>query len=415
VRDALIGKKPKDWDIMTSATPPEMMSAFAGQSVFPTGIKHGTLTVIAGGSPVEVSAYRLPSDADGDAAATMATDLAARDFTLNAIACHPERGIVDVVGGLDDLRAGVIRAVGNPAARFTEDAARVLRALRFAAQYGYRIEDGTARVMRGWGPRLTRVAPERLWREFRLLLCGPYAAETMLKWPDIIGAFVPEILPMVGFDQHSPYHIYDVYEHTLRALEHLPPSPALRLAMLFHDCGKPASFSLDKAGVGHFYGHPRRSEEIARQVLKRLRSTRAERERVCALTRWHDAPITCRKKSVRHWLRQISPKMFRDLLLIKRADCLAQHPDCRSRLSTLDEIGEILREIMAERGCVRLADLAVNGDDLLALGIPQGRAVGRALDALLWAVTEGKCANERQALLGLAGAHAGKTQPNERS
>ncbi|MDR1070064.1 MAG: HD domain-containing protein [Gracilibacteraceae bacterium] len=405
VRDLLCGRKPKDWDIATSVTPERARAIFADWRVLDTGVRHGTLTVIIRGCPIEVTVYRLPGDAAG--ATSIENDLAARDFTMNAIAYHPERGILDPQGGRSDLQAGIIRAVGNPAARFQEDALRVLRALRLASLFGYRLAPETASAMRRWGPRLSRVAPERVWREFRLLLCGSQAPEILRRWPDIIGVFLPEMLPMVGFDQHSPYHIFDVYEHTLQAIAHLPPAPDLRLAMFFHDIGKPASFFSDTAGVGHFYGHPRLSADIAAKALKRMRSSRAERVKICALVRWHDLDISCRANVIRRWLRKLGPEIFFSLLKIKRADNLAHHPD-HIRPGDMDKIIQTARKIMAESGCYRLADLKINGRDLLELGIPESRDIGRILAALLRAVIDGRCANEKQALLLLAAVEARK-------
>ncbi|MDR0434734.1 MAG: CCA tRNA nucleotidyltransferase [Gracilibacteraceae bacterium] len=348
-RDLLRGRQPKDWDIATSAAPEQMRAAFAGLRVLDIGLRHGTLTVIIQGCPIETSVYRRASDATagGDGGATIADDLAARDFTLNAIAFHPERGFLDVAGGRADLAAGLIRAVGDPAARFQEDALRVLRALRFAAVFAYRLEPETAAAMRRLGPNLSRVAPERIYRELVLLLCGREAAEILRRWPDVVGVFLPEMLPMVGFNQYNPHHIFDVYEHTLRALEVTPPEPAPRLAIFFHDIGKPASFTRDAAGIGHFYGHAALSADIAFRVQKRMSAPRVLREKVCDLIHWHDATISCSRKAVRRWLARLGPEMFRLLLQIKRADNLAHHPNS-VRTGEFDKLAQLADEILAK-------------------------------------------------------------------
>jgi tRNA nucleotidyltransferase (CCA-adding enzyme) len=398
VRDLLAGRPPQDWDIATSASPDMMRAAFGRRRVWEMGRGHGTLSVIIRGCPVEATVFRRGGDALGRGPATIADDLAARDFTLNAMAYHPERGVLDLAGGRADLQAGLIRAVGDPAARFGEDPLRVLRALRLAAD-DYRLEEETARVMRRWASRLSRVAPDRIWREFRLLLCGPAAPETLRRWPDAIGVFLPEMLAMVGFDQYNRYHAYDVYEHTLRALAFMPPRPDLRLAIFFHDIGKPATFTRDAAGAGHFYGHAALSAEIAARVMRRLHSSRAERELVCALVLRHDMEIACRRQSVRRCLHLMGPDLFRALLQVKRADNLAHHPDYIG--FPADELERLAEEILAGGECLQRADLAVNGHDLLALGIPPGRALGRILDMLLQTVRNKRCANEKQALLGL--------------
>jgi tRNA nucleotidyltransferase (CCA-adding enzyme) len=408
VRDLLEGRTPKDWDIATSAPLDRMRAIFDRRRVWKTGHGHNTLAVmiLARDGPVEVSVYRRGKDASGDGKATVADDLAARDFTLNAMAYHPERGVLDLMGGRADMKAGLIRAVGNPAVRFEEDALRVLRAARLFAVYGYHLEAETARAMRRWAPRLSRVAPERLWREFCLLLCGTAAPAALRRWPDAVGVFLPEMLPMVGFEQHNPHHIYDVYEHTLHALSRTPPDLVLRLAVFFHDISKPASFTRDANGIGHFYGHPELGSKVASQVMKRLRSTREEQEKVCVLVRYHNATIACRSRIVKRWLYRLGPELFRALLAVRRADSLAHHPDYARH--GVDELERLTEEILAEGSCFCRKNLAVNGHDLCAIGISQGRAVGRTLDMLLQAVMTGCCANEKQDLLAWAAARKGK-------
>ena len=262
VRDALLGRTPEDWDVTTSALPEETMAVFGDQAL-PTGLKHGTVTVKTGDGPVEVTTYRLDGAYRDHRrpesvafTASLEEDLARRDFTVNAMALDLRRELRDPFGGRADLARGLLRCVGDPDRRFQEDALRILRGLRFAAALGLEIEPGTAAAVRRNREGLRDIAAERIQVEFFKLLPGKGAAAVLRGYPEVFGVFWPELLPMVGFGQRNRHHCYDVWEHTLHALDAVPGDVVLRCAMLLHDVGKPACFTLDEKGVGHFYGHP---------------------------------------------------------------------------------------------------------------------------------------------------------------
>ena len=409
VRDLLRGTEPGDYDIATDAPPEETERVFAAERVIETGLKHGTVTVLLSGMPLEITTFRVDgtySDSRRPDAvrftSSLREDLARRDFTVNAIAFHPAEGIIDPFSGREDLAARMIRCVGDPDARLREDALRILRALRFAAVLGYEIEPATDAALRRNRDLLVKISAERVQIELCKLICGVNARRILMDYPDVLGVVLPEFLPMRGFDQHNVHHIYDVLQHTAVTVEHAPATPALRLAALLHDIGKPDCFTLDEAGVGHFYGHPERSAEIADAILRRLRFDNATRERVVTLVRWHDRPIVQTERAVRRALNQLGPEVFFELLALKRADNLAQSPDYRGRQAEYDALERIAREILERRECFSLRDLAVKGDDLAALGFPKTKRLGETLRYLLDAVIDGEAPNEKDALLALA-------------
>lgn len=404
VRDALSGRLPEDWDVATAARPEETLAVF-GSRALPTGLRHGTVTVKTEGGPVEVTTYRI----DGayrdhrrpESVAftgSLEEDLRRRDFTVNAMAWSLRGELRDPWGGQEDLRRGILRCVGDPDRRFQEDALRILRGLRFAAVLGLEIEPGTAEALRRNREGLRDIAPERIQAELFKLLPGRKAAEVLRGWPEVFGVFWPELLEMVGFDQRNRHHCYDVWEHTLHALAAAPEEPVLRCTMLLHDVGKPASFTLDEQGVGHFYGHPAAGRELADGMLRRLKCAAEFRETVVRLVEWHDKDIPRTDKAVRRALRILGEEDLRRLILVKRADNLGQAPAYRDRQGELDKAEEILDRLLAEEACFSLKQLAVKGGDLLALGL-SGPAVGRALEALLDKVTDGELPNERETLL----------------
>ncbi len=411
VRDALLdggrlpGRTPDDWDVTTSARPEETLAVF-GPQARPTGLKHGTVTVKTPGGPVEITTYRLDGEYHDhrrpDAVAFTASleeDLARRDFTVNAMALSLRGELRDPFGGREDLRRRLLRCVGDPDRRFQEDALRILRGLRFAAALELEIEEQTAAALRRNRALLQFIAAERIQTEFLKLLPGPGAAEVLRAYLEIFGVFWPELLPMAGFDQRNRHHCYDVWEHTLHALAAVPGDPVLRCAMLLHDAGKPACFTLDEKGVGHFYGHPAVSRELADRMLRRLKCAADFRETVVRLVEWHDRDIPRTDKSIRRALRILGEADLRRLILVKRGDNFGQAPEYWDRQKELDKAEAILNRLLAEDACFSLKQLAVNGRDLLALGL-SGPAVGAALEDLLDKVTDGALPNERGALLG---------------
>ena len=404
VRDSLRGVTPNDWDIATSAKPGEILRLMGGLRALPTGLKHGTVTVRAEGAEYEVTTYRVETEySDGRHpdevffVDDIKDDLARRDFTMNAMAWHPARGLCDPFGGQKDMENGLIRAVGEPRERFTEDALRILRGLRFAARTGFTVETETAEAMRACAPLLEKIAAERIREELLGLLAGRFAGRVLRAYTDIITTILPELAPMVGHEQFNPYHRFDIWEHTLRAVEAAPGDPLLRLALLLHDSGKPACFTRDIKGIGHFDGHPAVSALIAVRLMERLRFSNADRARVEMLVRYHDYPLGSDERIVRRRLARFGEDDFRTLLLIHKCDRTGQltHPE---NLAKLDHTARLADRILEQKTCLSLRQLAVNGEDMMAFGL-RGRKIGSMLETLLSEVIDGSLENEREALL----------------
>ena len=404
VRDSLLGRLPGDWDITTAARPEQVHQALAGLTVLDTGLKHGTVTALVDGQRLEITTFRTEGTYSDHRrpdhvtfADTIEEDLSRRDFTVNAMAFSPKTGLIDPFGGQRDLKNGVLRAVGQPEKRFDEDALRILRGLRFAARLAFSIEEETARAMFAQKHLLTALAAERVQAELLPLLCAPGAVTVLRQFREIFAVILPEIIPMFDFDQQNKHHLYDVWEHTLHTLEHIEPRPHLRLVMLLHDCGKPARFTIDFRGDGHFYGHAYESARRAEAALTRLRCDKETIARVTRLIAFHDHDILNSEKSLLRWLRKIGEADLRDLLAIKIADNLGQHP----RYLRVDRFKATLASLDAllqKQPCFDRSGLAVTGRDLLERGL-KGPEIGVALDKLVEAVIEGSLPNEKEALL----------------
>lgn len=409
VRDALLGRPIHDVDVATNARWQEAQRLFAeaGCATHETGVAHGTLTVMVGGEPIEVTTYRVDGAyRDGrhpDAvsfAGSIEEDLARRDFTVNAMAFHPSRGLLDPFGGQADLAAGILRTVGDPRERFAEDALRILRGCRFASQLGFALEEAAWAAAVSQKSLLARVSAERIFHELDGLLRGEHVHDALLGTADALSFVLPELVAMQGFPQATPYHIYDVLEHTAWAVQHVPPEPLLRWAALCHDMGKPAAAFTGPDGVGHFYGHAAVSVELARGLLGRLKAPTALREGVLTLVRRHDDVVEPTPRSVKRMLRRLGgdPALFRALCALKRADALAQAPRCAPRARLADELAELLDAVLAADEAFSLAQLAVDGRDVLALGVSPGPQVGAALQAALDAVIDEQVPNDPAAL-----------------
>lgn len=404
VRDRLAGRQPHDYDICTAARPQQVARLFADCTVIETGLRHGTVTVLLDGAPVEVTTFRTEGAySDGRRPDSVSfvkeieRDLARRDFTINAMAWSPARGLCDPFGGQEDLRRRCIRCVGDPDARLREDALRILRALRFAAQRGFSIEPNTAAALHRNRACLAQVSAERITDELLRLLCGAHAGAVLLAFSDIVAEVIPEVRPMIGFDQRNAYHKYTVWEHSVRAMEGIRPDPLLRLAALLHDVGKPDTFSLDARGVGHFYGHPVRSRELAEQIVNLRLRLPAQLERdLLYLVRHHDTPLGDNARHVRRKLAVHGEARFRALLAIKKADGIGQGTTPHN-LTELLETERLLEQVLAEDSCLTRRDLAVNGNDLIAWGA-RGRAVGYYLSVLLARVLDDPSCNTRARL-----------------
>ena len=405
VRDSLMGRTPYDWDITTSASPLETKQVFNGCRVVETGIKHGTVTVIVDGNPLEITTYRIDGDYSDNRhpdkvsfTKNLKEDLARRDFTVNAIAFHHENGFYDCFEGIGDIKNKIIRCVGDPDRRFSEDALRIMRALRFASVLGFEIEENTEKSIRKNKRLLKNIAAERINAELSKLICGENAYKILMDFDDVLSEIIPEIRDTVGFDQQTKYHIFNVWEHIAKSVEGIKPVLHLRLAMLFHDIGKPRCFTVDENGQGHFKGHANISLDIAEKSLNTLKYDNETKEKVLTLIKYHDAVVEDDERLIKRWLNRLTPEGFFDLMEVKKADTKAQNPEF-DRRNQVEEISKKAKEILERNDCFSLSSLAVNGDDLIALGVPEGKKIGKTLERLLKAVTDGKCENDRQKLI----------------
>lgn len=407
VRDALLGKTPHDWDICTAALPEQVKACFPGISIIETGIQHGTVTLVENGEPYEITTFRADGAySDGrrpDSVAfvrSIGEDLSRRDFTVNAMAYHPQKGLIDLYGGQADLSAGVLRCVGNAETRFREDALRILRALRFASVFGFRLEAETARAAAACRALLSVVSAERIAHELEGILCGRDVEAVLLQYREVLAEPIPELARTFGFAQKNPYHRVDVWTHTVRAVSAVPSETCLRLAALLHDLGKPDSFSLDDAGTGHFFGHEERGAAIAGEILRRLRFDFKTVKTVELLVRYHDSDLAATQACARRWLGRLGEETLRGLLALKKADIRAQSGyRAEERLTLLQEFTVCMETVLREGQCISRADLAVNGRDLIASGVPEGPDVGAALDRLLELVISGEAENRKEVLL----------------
>ncbi len=405
VRDALLGLTPQDYDICTAATPQETARIFAGHSLVRSGEKHGTIGVVLSHSVYEITTFRTEGGYEDSRhpdwvrfVPNVEEDLARRDFTVNAMAYSPTRGFADPFGGREDLKNKVLRAVGDPETRFSEDSLRILRGVRFSVRYALQVEAKTKDAMFRLAPLMDKLARERVFTE----LCGilpQIGADELLEFAPILTQVIPELAPSVGFDQHSPYHRYDVFTHTAHVVEAAMPSLPLRWAALLHDIGKPTTFTLDETGRGHFLGHAKQSAAMADAVLRRLKAPNALREQVVLLVESHMTPLEPDKKLLRRRLSRFGKETLDLLLLLQEADMGSKGTGKGVDSSLFAEIRCLLSEIEAENACLSLKDLAVNGRDLMTLGYT-GPAIGKALEWLLNQVIDEQLPNEKEALLG---------------
>ena len=407
VRDLLLGSTPHDWDVTTSATVEEMQAVFSDLRVIPVGARHGTLAVLSQeGECVEVTTFRTDGEyGDGrhpDAVRftrSLREDLSRRDFTVNALCLAQDGSIIDLFGGQADLDHKIIRAIGDPFARFSEDALRILRGLRFASQLGFTIEPQTAAAMLQLKGRLSLLSAERVFSELCKLLCGKDVVRVLLSHRDILFAALPELAPQQGVYQRSDYHCYDVYEHTARSVGLIEPRIELRLAMLLHDTGKPECAD----GQGHFKGHSAAGEKRAEEILTRLKCPTALKERVTRLVRLHAITMPQEKRALTKLLAKHGEQRMFDLVAICIADNGAKRPDIAAqRIDYFLEIKHKLTEILAEAPPLSLRDMAVNGHDILTLGAEKGPQVGAILKTLWQRVLEQQLENDKAVLMAAA-------------
>ena len=407
IRDSLLGRAPNDWDICTSARPEEMKACFSDFRVIDTGLKHGTLTVLAGGEAFEITTYRIDGDySDGrhpdqvSFTSHIEEDLARRDFPINAMAYNPSSGLVDPFGGASDLSRRLLRCVGKPEKRFQEDGLRILRAVRFASQLEFNIDAETADALFSCLPLLDRISAERIRAEVEKLLCGPGAMEVLTDYREIMARIIPEIRPMFDLDQQNPYHIYTVWDHTLHAVSHVKNTPVLKLCAFFHDIGKPGMMTIGEDGRGHFYRHERLSAELADQILSRLKYDNHTRETVVEVVRFHDTVFRPSPRQARKLLNKLGEERLRLLIELEYADVKSQNPVYTDqRVDGISAFSQIVDEVLAAEQCFSLKHLAVKGNDLLEMDFSQGPEIGRILELLLEQVLEGELPNEKDTLL----------------
>lgn len=408
VRDSILGRIPQDWDITTSAKPEQVKALFS--HTIDTGIQHGTVTVMIEHEGFEVTTYRIDGEYE-DArhpkevlfTSNLLEDLKRRDFTINAMAYNEQDGLVDAFDGIGDLEKGVIRCVGKAEERFSEDALRMLRAVRFAAQLGFSIEEETRRAICTLAPNIGKVSAERIQVEMvKLLTSGHPEHIRMVYETGLSKVFLPEFDCMMETAQNNPHHCYSVGEHVIEAMCHVDSDKVLRLAVLLHDVAKPECISTDEDGVDHFYGHPKAGAEMARKILRRLKFDNDTTDAVCRLVEWHDDNPELSERNVRRAIQRVGISQYPNLFAVKRADILAQSDYQRAeKLAYVDEYENLYDEILEKQQCLSIKELAVNGSDLIAAGMKPGKELGVVLKALLEVVLDDPARNTREALLAI--------------
>ncbi len=409
VRDSLLGRTPDDWDITTSAKPEDCKRLFP--RTVDTGIKHGTVTVLLGGEGFEVTTYRIDGVYEDGRhprevtfTASLKEDLRRRDFTVNAMAYNERSGLVDIYGGMQDIKNRVIRCVGDAWERFDEDALRMLRAVRFSAQLGYRIDEKTREAVKAMAPNLQKISAERIQAELVKLVTSPHPDDLRTAYElGITAQILPEFDLCMETPQRHKHHCYDVGEHILHSMLGVEPDKVLRLAMLFHDIGKPQTLTVDADGTTHNKKHPLEGEKITRKVMRRLKFDNDTTEKVTKLVLYHDYDIAPTEAGVRRAVNRIGEDIFSMIFVVRRADIAAQSDYMREeKLQKVAYIEEIYRKISDRKDAVTLKDLAISGKDLIAAGMAPGRQIGETLNALLDRVLEDPGLNQREILLRIS-------------
>lgn len=406
VRDSILGREPNDWDITTSAKPLETKALF--RRTIDTGIQHGTITIMDGNNGYEVTTYRIDGEYE-DArhpkevtfTACLNEDLARRDFTINAMAYNDRVGLVDLYNGIQDIQNKIIRAVGEPEKRFEEDALRIMRAVRFAAQLGYDIDKGTKSAIKQFAPNLKKISAERIQTELVKLVTSNNPDFLRIAYETgITEIILPEFNRAIECEQNHPHHIYNVGEHCLQAMKHVRADKVLRLTMLMHDIGKPLMLTIDDDGKTHFKGHAAESEKIADAIFERLKFDNDTRRKVKVLTFFHDVKISLTDRGVRRMVNKVGEELFPLLLEVKLADVMAQSDYMRKeKLDELDLIHQIYEQVLESNSCLSLKQLAVKGGDLIAAGVKPGVHMGEILNQMLEYVLDYPEDNNKEVLL----------------
>ncbi|CDM67719.1 poly(A) polymerase [Clostridium bornimense] len=409
VRDSILGRVPNDWDITTDALPEKVMEVFKdiGATVVPTGIKHGTVTVIINNDSYEITTYRIDGEYKDSRrpeevifTSKLQEDLARRDFTINAMAFNPKEGLKDYFNGIDDLKERKIKTVRNPMDRFEEDALRMLRAIRFSAQLTFDIEEETIEAIKKLSSNIKNISVERIREEFNKIILSdnPRSIYDLYEY-GLLENFLPEFQFAINTKQNNPHHIYTVGEHIIKSMENIDKELILRLTMLLHDIGKPKTITTDENGIDHFYNHPLVSKDMAEDILRRMKYDNNTIAKVLLLVQYHDQRVNS-KKSIRKLLSKVEEENFNDLIKVWIADIKAQNPKfIEEKIDAINSIKDKLKEIIESNQCFSLKDLAISGKDLIKLGIKPGKEIGMILNKLLEEVIESPDKNEKEKLI----------------
>ncbi len=395
VRDYIMGLPIGDIDITTVATPQQVKEVFKDFRVIDTGIKHGTVTVLIENEPLEITTYRSEGTYtdnrhpdDVTFSQSLSDDVIRRDFAMNAIAYDFKTGFCDLVGGMDDIKNQTIRCIGDAETRFREDALRILRALRFSSVLGFTIEENTKDAIHRCKDLLENISAERIREEFTKLICGKNAYNVLQEFSDVITVFIPEMEACIDFEQKNKHHCYDVYTHSLKAVENSQPNPVIRLSLLFHDIGKPLVAHFDEKGEQHYYGHPKKSAELTEIIMTRLRFDNDTKNKVVPLVTFHDSPIMVNdnvlpdRKRLKRIMSQIGKDLIFDLMHIKYCDNSAQKPEYFRGDEFYKKTYDMINEILNKQECFSKKDLKINGNDLISMGF-KGKEIGKILDKVL--------------------------------
>lgn len=417
VRDSLLEKEPKDWDITTSAKPEQVKALF--QRTIDTGIQHGTVTIMLEKEGFEVTTYRIDGEYKDNRhpksikfTANLEDDLKRRDFTINAMAYNKKEGLIDKFEGRQDLEKGIIRCVGNAEERFEEDALRMLRAIRFAGELGFSIEKQTEQAIQQKAANLKKISAERIQIELNKLLSSKQPKRLFTAYKiGITKVILPEFDRMMETSQNHPYHIYNVGEHSVKSIEEMlnmlkkkdydeKTCSILVFTMLLHDVGKPDTKTIGKDGFDHFYAHPIKSAKIAKKILQRLKFDNDTIDNVVRLIQWHDYNFTLTFSAIRKAIYKIGEDIIEWLFLVQKADAMAQNPSkTMERIIFIEKVEEIYKEVKKAKDCINLKMLNINGNDLIHEGFMPGKRMGNILAYLLELVLENPQWNEKDILL----------------
>lgn len=407
VRDDYLGRVPNDFDLCTSALPEQTQAVFSDHPLQLEGVQHGTVRVVTEAEVVEITSFRAEGPYSDNRhpdwvrfVPQVEADLARRDFTVNAMAWSPVRGYADPFHGREDLEKGLLRTVGDPWQRFREDSLRILRGIRFASRYGLTLDPETEKAMFALTPTLQNLAPERIFDELNRILPNLSGAD-MIRFAPVLTEVIPELKPMVGFDQRSPHHAYDLYTHVACVVDKMPEDLDLRWAALLHDVGKVPTFTQDATGRGHYYGHAQVGAEMASAILKRFRATTALRQTVVTLIDQHMTRLKPDRIELRYCLKDLGWEMVWKCLTLQEADMSSKGIHRPEELERYRKVRESLQQLEAENACISIKQLAVTGRDLMDLGY-QGKEVGEKMKQLLDLVMTEQAENAAEVLIDIA-------------